>query len=99
VAAISVPISLVSSVFTPFSGIPVLGICTGIVSSLLGLYALFLQVTAVKAVNKFGWGQAAGSVLLPGLVFFCCALVIFGILLSMGVAIGETFESINQSLP
>ena len=98
-AAISVPLSLVSSVLTPFSVIPYVAICTGLVSTLLGLYALFLEVTAVKAVNRFGWGQAIGSVLLPAFVLACCIFGVIAILASMGLAIGETFNSINQSLP
>lgn len=98
IAAISVPFSLVSSVLTPFSGIQYVGICTGILSLLLGLYALFLEVTAVKAVNKFGWGPALGSVLLPGLVVACClAIVFFGLLSALGPSFSDIFNSINQS--
>jgi hypothetical protein len=64
----------------------------------LGIYALVLQVMAVKAVNKFGWGEAAGSVLLPGVVLCCCAFGAIAALGAMGVAIGDTFNSINQSI-
>ena len=54
---------------------------------------------AVKAVNGLDTGKAVGSVLLPGLVFFIfiCCCVIIGLAV-MGPAIGEVFESINQSL-
>ncbi len=97
-AAISVPFSLVSSILTPFSAIQYVGICTGLVSLGLGIYALVLQVMAVKAVNRFGWGEAAGSVLLPGVVLCCCAFAAAAALGAMGFAISDTFNSINQSL-
>jgi NADH:ubiquinone oxidoreductase subunit B-like Fe-S oxidoreductase len=53
---------------------------------------------AVKGVNKFGWGQALGSVLLPGFVLACCAVVVIAVMASLGAAVGETFNSINQNL-
>jgi hypothetical protein len=95
-----VPFTLVSSLLTPFSGIPVVGICTGLASILFGLYALVLEIMAVKGVNKFGWGEAIGSLFLPGIVLVCC-LSIFTIaaLRLLGPAIGDTFSSINNSLP
>jgi hypothetical protein len=100
VAAISVPVSLVSSILTPFSGIQYVNICTGLLSLGLVLYALVLEVMAVKAVNKFGWGEAAGSVLLPSVVLCCCvSIVVFGIIGALGPVLNDTFNSINQSLP
>jgi len=57
-----------------------------------------LQLMAVKGVNKFGWGQALGSVLLPGFVLACCAVVVITVMASLGAAVGETFNSINQNL-
>ena len=98
-AAITVPVTLVSGLLTPFSAVPILGICTGLISLVVGLYAIFLQLAAVKGVNKFGWGEAAGSVFLPGLVFVCCAVVLISALAAMGVAIGDTFNSIQNTLP
>ena len=99
VAALSVPVSLVSAVLTPFSTVPYVNICTGLLSLGVGLYALALEIMAVKAVNKFGWGEAAGSVLLPFVVICCCvSIVVFGIMGALGAAVGDTFNSINQSL-
>ena len=98
-AAISVPVTLLSGLLTPFSAVPVLGVCTGLISILVGLYAIFLQLAAVKGVNKFGWGEAAGSVFLPGLVVACCLIVLISALAAMGVAIGDTFNSIQNTLP
>jgi len=99
VAAISVPVSLVTMILTPFSIVPYLNICTGLLSAGVGLYAFYLQVLAVKAVNRFGWGAAIGSVIIPGLVilFVCGCLVVAGLML-LGPAIGNVFSSINQSL-
>lgn len=98
-AAVSVPFTLVSSLLTPFSSIPYVGVCTGLLSGLLGIYALVLEIMAVKGVNKFGWGQAVGSVFLPSLVIACCIAVVIGIMVSLGVAVGDTFNSINSTLP
>jgi hypothetical protein len=60
---------------------------------------LFLQITAVKAVNRFGWGQAAGSVLLPGLIFLvvCGCIVGVGVML-LGPTISEVFSGIGEGL-
>jgi hypothetical protein len=99
IAAITVPFTIVSSLFVFLSLIPFVGICMSGISILLSIYALVLQVMAVKGVNRFGWGQAVGSVLLPGCaVFLLCACVIFGGLMVLGPVIGRVFTGINQSL-
>jgi hypothetical protein len=99
-AAISVPFNLVFGFLVPFNGIRFVGACASLITLVALVYVVFLEIAAVKGVNKFGWGQAAGSVLLPALVVGCCvAVVVFGALSFLGPAIGETFESINQSLP
>jgi hypothetical protein len=99
IAAISVPVSLVSMVLTPLNIVPYLNICTGLLSFGIAIYALYLQVLAVKAVNRFGWGAAIGSVFIPGLVIiFVCGCLVIGGLMLMGPAIGEVFSEINQSL-
>ena len=98
-AAISVPITLVSLILTLLSAIPFIGICTGILSIGVGIYALVLQIIAVKGVNRFGWGQAAGSVLLPGVVILVvCGCIVIGGLMLMGPTIGNVLSEINQSL-
>lgn len=98
-AAITVPFTLVSMIFSLFSAVPYLNICTGVVSWGISLYALYQQIAAVKAVNRFGWGQAAGATLLPAIVIIttCCCLV-FGLSAVLGPAISEVFNQINQSL-
>jgi hypothetical protein len=98
-AAITVPVTLVTMFLTPLSAVPYLGICTGLLSAGIGLYALFLQITAVKAVNGFGWGPAIGSVLLPGvvIVLVCGCIVGVGVAL-LGPRIAEIFRQVNQGL-
>jgi hypothetical protein len=98
-AAITVPFTIVSSVFVLLSVIPFVGICTAVISFGLSIYALVLQVMAVKATNRFGWGQAAGSVFIPGCtVFIICACVVFGSLMLLGPVIGNVFNNVNQNL-
>jgi len=99
IAAITVPVTLVAMFLTPLSAVPYLGICTGLLSAGIGLYALFLQITAVKAVNGFGWGPAIGSVLLPGLVIgLVCACIVGVSLALLGPKIAEIFTQIQQEI-
>lgn len=98
-AAFTAPLTIVSGLISLFSLIPFIGLCFSIISIALGIYSLFLMVTATKAVNKFGWGEAAGSVLLPGIVIaLLCACLTAGILMLLGPVIGDVFSTINQSL-
>jgi len=98
-AGISVPITLVSAILSPFSAIPVLGICTGVITLVIAIYAIVLQVMAVKGVNNFGWGQALGSVFIPVIVFACCLIGPIGAMRLLGPKVGNTFSTINNSLP
>ena len=99
IAAIATPISLISSVFTLLAAIPFVVYCAGLAGLLLVLYAVVLEVMAVKGVNQFGWGQAAASLLLPFFVLCCCLTVgVLGILRAAGPGINELFNSIQQSL-
>jgi hypothetical protein len=98
-AAISVPVTLVSSVLTPFSTLGVAGYCVSGISLLLGLYAMVLQLTAVKGVNRLGWGQAVGSYFLPLLIIVClCSCIVFGLASMFGLAFSDIFNQINQSI-
>lgn len=98
-AAISVPVSLVTSLLAPFSVIGVVGYCFSAITLLIGLYAMYLQLLAIKAVNKFGWGEAAGSLFLPGVVLCCCvAVAVIGLMGVLAPAISETFNQIYQGL-
>ncbi|MBI5945828.1 MAG: YIP1 family protein [Chloroflexi bacterium] len=95
-AAITVPFTIGSSFFVLLSAIPYIGICTSVISFGLGIYSLVLQVMAVKGVNRFGWGHAAGSVFIPGcVVFIFCACIVIGGLVLLGPVIGNAFEGVN----
>jgi len=96
-AAISVPFTLVGIILTLLGAIPYVGFCFGILSLALSIYVIVLEVIAVKGVNNFGWGQAAGSLLIPFFVIFCCvAVVVGGLMAALGVAVSDTFNQINQ---
>ena len=98
-AAITVPFTIVSSLFVLLSVIPFVGICIGVISFGVSIYVIVLEVMALKAVNRFGWGQAAGSLFLPGcVVFIICACVVIGGLAVMGPVIGNVFKNVNQGL-
>lgn len=95
-AAISVPFTIVSALFVLLSAIPFVGICTGIISLGLSIYVLVLEVMAVKAVNRFGWGEAAGSVFIPGcVVVILCACVVGGSVALLMPMIKSGFNGIN----
>ncbi|HSO11103.1 MAG TPA: Yip1 family protein [Anaerolineales bacterium] len=98
-AAITVPFTLISSVLTLFAAIPYVGACFGFVGLAAGIYVIVLELMAVKGVNQFGWGQAAGSLFLPVIVLLCClAAIIAGALSVLAPAIQDTFNQINQGL-
>ena len=94
--AIAAPAALVTTVLTLLTGIPFVGACFGIISFLVAIYVLVLEIMATKAVNGFGWGQAAGSVLIPGavLLLLCCCLA-FGIATLVGASVGNVFSQLG----
>jgi hypothetical protein len=97
--AIAAPYGLVSAVFALLGAIPFVGFCFRIVIGLAGIYVLVLNIIAVKGVNRFGWGQAVGSVLIPWAALFavcCCAILAASAVL--GPTIGNIFSEINRSL-
>jgi hypothetical protein len=96
IAAISVPVTLVSMLLALLAAIPYVGLCFSIVSIGVSIYALVLQIMAVKGVNRFGWGQAIGTVFLPGLaIFLVCCCVVFGASMLFGVAFNEIFQNMQ----
>lgn len=100
IAAIVAPFYIVSGLLALLSAIPYVGFCFGLLSLIALLYVVALEVMAVKGVNQFGWGQSAGSVLLPVLVVFCCfAVGAIGLVSMAGPRISDIFNSIQQSLP
>jgi Yip1 domain len=97
--AIQAPYMLIGSLLTLLSAIPFVGLCFTAIALIGYLYILVLKIMAVKGVNQFGWGQAAGSVLIPFIVVITlcvCLTIVTAILL--GPVIGNVFSTINQSL-
>jgi hypothetical protein len=96
IGAIVAPFYLVSGFLTLLSAIPYVGLCFGLLSLIALLYVVVLEVTAVKGVNQFGWGEAAGSVLLPFFVLFCCiAAVVAGLVSLLAPALQDAINQIN----
>jgi len=95
-AAIGVPYTLISGVFILLSAIPYVGFCFRIILGLAGFYILFLEITAVKAINQLDWGRAAGSVLIPGasILFLCCCLV-FGVSMIAGASASKILQQLK----
>jgi len=95
-ASIAAPYSIIAGVFTLLTAIPYAGYCFGAILGIAGIYVLVLQVMAVKAVNQFGWGQAIGSLFIPGLVVgLICACLVGVSLLFLVPLIRDASQSIN----
>lgn len=95
-AAISLPVTLVSSLLTLLAAIPYFGACFGLLGLVLAIYVIVLEVTAIKGVNQFGWGEAVGAFFLPGIVLFCCmAAVIAGLVSLLIPVIRDVVPQIN----
>jgi len=79
--AIYAPFALISSASVLLGAFPSMRIVAGIMVCVIFLYAIFLQITAVKAINRFGWKEAALSVLIPfaAVLLFCGFVVPFGL--------------------
>jgi hypothetical protein len=84
VAAYTAPIAIVS---------PALGVLPVIscLSSLLGIYTIYLNIVAIKAVHRLSWGRAfLASTLMISLVivalacFFVAMLAVFGAFAASG---------------
>jgi hypothetical protein len=61
----------------------------------LGLYGIYLNITAVKAVNTFSWGKAVlSSAVIFILLIVLMAVVVIAILSLLGPAIGNVFSTV-----
>jgi hypothetical protein len=85
-SAFSTPIILAAMFVTPFFIAPYINIFAGLLGAVMVFYSLFLQVMAVKAVNRLGWGQAAGSVLIPGTAILAAYICILAIGFAAGIS-------------
>lgn len=93
IAAITLPMTIVSAAFSLLSSIPIVGVCVSALSFAISIYTTVLNIMAVKAVNRFDWGKAVGSVLIPAFVIgiFCGCIVFIG-MMALAPIIGETFS-------
>lgn len=91
-AAFWVPVSLVNALLTLLSAIPFVGLCFGIVSFAVSIYAIVLGVMAVKGVNQFDWGKALGAYFLPGILIGCVvACVVLGLIAILAQMFSQGF--------
>jgi hypothetical protein len=89
-AAIAAPFALIRTVLALLAAIPYVGFCFGWIGVLALLYVVILQVIAVKGVNQLGWGQAAGSFVLPFIMLCCCFSVgLIGVMQLIAPRIGD----------
>ena len=77
-SAIFAPITIIGIVLS--LPIPVLNI----IGSFLGLYTLILTLIAIKAVNRFGWGGACGTVIAVPILLGICSCLIFFLIATSG---------------
>ncbi len=95
-AAITVPITLISAVLSLLGAIPYIGLCFGLISFLLGIYALVLQIIAVKAVAAIDWMGAVVSVLvLPIVLCLCVACALIAGFSLLAPVIGNVFSGVG----
>lgn len=98
--AIAAPISLVSALLVPFSVIRMLVFCTLPILLVLTIYSLYLQVAAIKAVHKLGWGESAGALFLPSiLLVLLCGVAFFLLMRVAGPSLNEIMQQIQQGVP
>lgn len=98
-AAAIVPFSLVTALLVPFSAIRFAAFCTLPIVLVGSLYLIYLELSAVKAVYRTGWLEAAGAFFLPTiLIIFLCACAVVGLLRVMGPSVNEIFQQVQQNL-
>jgi hypothetical protein len=98
--AITVPVTIISAFLIPFSAIPYGLFCTIPILLILGLYVMFLQVTAVKAVHHCGWGEAAAAYFLPSiLILLLCGLSFVLLMRVAGPGINEFMQQLQPVSP
>ena len=100
VGAITVPITIISALTVPLNVVPFLSLCTLPVLVLLGLYTLYLEVVAIKAVHRLGWGESAAALLLPSILLaLILGVIILGLMRLAGPELNEIFRQLQQGAP
>ena len=90
-SAISAPFTLISGLFTAIGLIPGIGIVLSCINMAVGLYGLYLNLSAIKAVHRIGWGQAFGVFLSVPLLLFACTCL-------AGLAFSSTLSNLDPGL-
>jgi Yip1 domain len=95
--AIAVPFSLLSALIAPLNIIPYVVFCTVPLLLVLGVYVLFLETAAIKAVHRFSWGEAAASLLLPTILLgLLCGFAFLALMRVAGPYFNEIFQQLQQ---
>ena len=96
--AIATPVSLAAGILALFY----LGDNTRVIAFLmgipLGLYALFLQILAVKAMARLSWGKAVAAALSPAILGIILIGMLVVVLLLLGPVVQRNFQMINSQL-
>jgi hypothetical protein len=96
IGAIVVPFSLITALMVPVSAIPYAAFCTLPVILIGGIYVIYLELAAIKAVYRTGWLEAAGAFFLPTiLIIFLCACAVMGLMRLAGPVITDTLQQIQ----
>jgi hypothetical protein len=96
VSLFTVPIGIVTSILSLVFLVPFVGPCLGgLVALAVAIYALVLNVRAVKVAHNLTTGGAIGAVfLLPIIIIPGIACLVIVALALLGPAIGNVFENI-----
>ena len=98
--AVAAPFSLIAGALTLLNIVPFAALCTFPVILILGLYALGLEVVAIKAVHRCGWGEAAAALLLPAiLIGLLCGFAFLVLMRAAGPSINEILQQLQQMQP
>jgi len=96
-AAIAVPFSIISALTVPLNAIPFMAFCTLPLLLALGLYVLFLEMTAIKAVHQCGWGEAAAILFLPAvLIVMLCGVAFLGLMKLAGPSLNDILHQLQR---
>lgn len=100
IGTIAAPVSVISALMIPFNAIPFVVFCTVPLLLALSIYALYLEVAAIKAVHRLGWGESAGALFLPTiLLLLLCGVLFLGLMRLAGPSMNEILQELRQVSP
>ena len=95
--AIAVPFTLISALMVPLNAIPYVSFGTLPVLVLMGLYVLYLELTAIKAIHGCGWGEAAAILFLPAiLIIMVCGASFLFLMKAAGPSLTEILQELQR---